>query len=151
MPDELQPGSPAPDFTLADQNGNKVRLSDYRGNCPVVLFFYPKDDSPGCTKEACKFRDEFENFRKSGAVILGVSDDSTASHLHFAGKYKLPYLLLSDPGGTARKLYGVKKSFGIIPGRVTFVIDRAGRIRSVFSSQTEFERHAQEALKALGT
>ncbi len=145
----LQPGSPAPDFTLSDQKGNKVRLSDYLGKCPVVLYFYPKDDTTGCTKEACKFRDEFESFRERGAVILGVSDDSAESHDRFAAKYQLPFLLLSDPGGTVRKLYGVKKTFGIIPGRMTFVIDRAGRIQKVFSSQTEFERHVDEALRAL--
>lgn len=149
MPAELQPGSPAPDFTLTSQTGLAIRLADYKGKNPVVLYFYPKDDTTGCTKEACRFRDEFENFRKLGAVILGVSDDSTASHQQFSAKYKLPFLLLSDPGGKVRKLYGVKKTFGILPGRVTFVIDREGRIRSVFSSQTEFERHAQEALQAL--
>jgi len=150
MPAELLPGAPAPDFTLPDQNGHSVRLSNFRGNCPVVLFFYPKDGTAGCTKEACKFRDEFENFRKAGATILGISTDSAASHREFASKNKLQYTLLTDQGGAVGKLYGVKKTFGIIPGRATFVIDRGGIVRRVFQSQTEFERHAQEALKGLG-
>ena len=150
MPAELLPGAPAPDFTLPDHNGHSVRLSNFRGNCPVVLFFYPKDGTAGCTKEACKFRDEFENFRKAGATILGISTDSAASHREFASKNKLQYTLLTDQGGAVGKLYGVKETFGIIPGRATFVIDRGGIVRRVFQSQTEFERHAQEALKGLG-
>ena len=150
MPAELQSGTVAPDFTLPDQSGHPVRLYNYRGNCPVVLYFYPKDDTSGCTKEACTFRDEFSKFQKAGAVVLGVSDDSPESHSRFSAKYKLPFPLLSDKGGEVRKRYGIRKTLGVIPGRVTFVIDRGGMIRRVFSSLMVAERHAEEALKGLG-
>jgi len=142
-------GTPAPDFELPDQHGNLVRLSQYRGRNPVVVYFYPKDDTTGCTIEACRFRDDFEKFRVTGAEILGISDDSSESHDRFASKYKLPFTLLSDQGGRLRKLYGVKKTFGVIPGRVTFVIDREGIVRHVFSSQSTPARHIEEALAAL--
>ncbi len=142
-------GTPAPDFELPDQHGEFVRLSRFRGKGPVVLYFYPKDDTTGCTIEACRFRDDFEKFRVTGAEILGISDDSTESHGRFASKYHLPFTLLSDKGGAVRKLYGVKKTFGVIPGRVTFVIDRQGIVRHVFSSQSSPARHVEEALMAL--
>ena len=142
-------GTPAPDFELPDQHGKPVRLSDYRGKSPVVVYFYPKDDTTGCTIEACRFRDDFEKFNITGAVVIGISDDSTESHSRFASKYQLPFTLLSDKGGRVRKLYGVKKTFGVIPGRVTFVIDKAGTIRHVFASQSKPARHVEEALIAL--
>src|SRR6202167_5085112 len=142
-------GMPAPDFELPDQNGRLVRLSQYRGKSSVVVYFYPKDDTTGCTIEACRFRDDFSQFQATGAVILGVSDDSTESHDRFASKYNLPFTLLSDKGGRVRKLYGVKKTFGVIPGRVTFVIDRQGIVRHVFLSQSSPARHVEEALVAL--
>ena len=142
-------GTPAPDFELPDQHGNPVRLSQYRGKSPVVVYFYPKDDTTGCTVEACRFRDDFEKFQVTGAQILGISDDSTHSHEKFASKYRLPFTLLSDKDGRVRKLYGVKKTFGVIPGRVTFVIDRQGIVRHVFSSQSSPARHVEEALMAL--
>ena len=142
-------GTPAPDFELPDQHGNLVRLSQYRGRSAVVVYFYPKDDTTGCTIEACRFRDDFEKFRSTGAEIIGISDDSTESHDRFASKYKLPFTLLSDKGGHVRKLYGVKKTFGVIPGRVTFVIDRQGIVRHVFSSQSSPARHVEEALVGL--
>jgi peroxiredoxin Q/BCP len=142
-------GTPAPDFELRDQHGNLVRLSQYRGKSEVVVYFYPKDDTAGCTIEACRFRDDFEKFRATGAEILGISDDSSEAHERFASKYKLPFTLLSDSGGRVRKLYGVKKTFGVIPGRVTFVIDRQGIVRHVFSSQSSPARHVEEALAGL--
>jgi peroxiredoxin Q/BCP len=142
-------GTPAPDFELPDQNGNIVRLSQYRGKSAVVVYFYPKDDTTGCTIQACRFRDDFEKFRATGAAIIGISDDSTESHDRFASKYSLPFTLLSDKGGRVRKLYGVKKTFGVIPGRVTFVIDRGGVVRHVFSSQSSPARHVEEALVGL--
>ena len=142
-------GTPAPDFELPDQHGNLVRLSQYRGRSAVVVYFYPKDDTTGCTIEACRFRDDFEKFRSTGAEIIGISDDSSESHERFASKYKLPFTLLSDKGGHVRKLYGVKKTFGVIPGRVTFVIDRQGIVRHVFSSQSSPARHVEEALVGL--
>lgn len=142
-------GTPAPDFELPDQRGNPVRLSQYRGRSAVVVYFYPKDDTTGCTIEACRFRDDFGKFRAAGAEIIGISDDSAESHGRFVSKYQLPFTLLSDKGGKVRKLYGVKKTFGVIPGRVTFVIDREGILRHVFSSQARPAQHVEEALGAL--
>lgn len=147
---ELRPGDAAPDFELTDQNGRIVRMSHFRGKQPVVVYFYPRDDTSGCTVEACTFRDDFEKFRAAGAEVIGISDDSPESHAKFVSKYKLPFTLLSDPNGSVRKLYGVKKTFGLIPGRVTFAIDRGGIIRQVFSSQLKPARHVAEALIALG-
>jgi peroxiredoxin Q/BCP len=143
------PGTPAPDFELHDQNGSVVRLSQFRGRNPVVLYFYPKDETKGCTIEACAFRDETPEFEAKGAVVIGVSDDSTESHAKFAAKHSLGFTLLSDKGGKVRKLYGVKKVLGIIPGRVTYVIDRAGIVRHIFSSSIDFAGHVREALAAL--
>ena len=146
---ELKAGQAAPDFELPDQQGKTVRLSQYRGKRAVVVYFYPKDDTSGCTAEACGFRDEFSEFQNADAEIIGISDDSTESHAKFATRYSLPFTLLSDKGGKVRKLYGVKKTLGIIPGRVTFVIDREGIVRHVFSSQTAFRKHVTEALAGL--
>jgi peroxiredoxin Q/BCP len=115
----------------------------------VVIFFYPKDDTTGCTKEACRFRDDFARFRQTGAQIVGISSDSAESHQRFAAKYSLPYTLLSDPGGRVRKLYGAVGFLGLMPGRATFVIDREGIVRHVFSSQMKFEEHVDEALRGL--
>ena len=145
----LTTGTIAPDFELADQNGNFIRLSQYRGKRAVVVYFYPKDDTTGCTIEACRFRDDFARFQGTGAEVLGISDDSGESHRRFASKYKLPFTLLSDEGGHVRKLYKVRKTLGIIPGRVTFVIDREGIVRHVFSSQSSPARHVEEALAAI--
>jgi peroxiredoxin Q/BCP len=145
----MEIGDTAPDFELPDQQGKTVRLIQFRGKSPVVVFFYPKDDTSGCTAEACGFRDDFEKFLAAGAEVIGISDDSTESHGRFVSKYKLPFTLLSDKGGLVRKLYGVKKTFGVIPGRVTFVIDREGVIRHWFSSQSKPTRHVEEALAAL--
>jgi peroxiredoxin Q/BCP len=146
---EISQGMAAPDFDLADQRGKRVRLSDYRGEKAVVVYFYPKDDTGGCTAQACRFRDDFEKFSEAGAVVIGISDDSTDSHERFASKYRLPFTLLSDKGGVVRKLYGVKKTLGLIPGRVTFVIDREGVVRHTFSSQSDPTRHVDEAIAAL--
>jgi len=143
-------GDVAPDFELPDASGERVRLNDFRGKNAVVVYFYPKDDTGVCTKQACTFRDDFAKFREAGAVILGISDDSTESHRAFAAKHSLPFPLLSDPGGKVRKLYGVKKAFGVLPGRVTFVIDRDGVVRHVYSGLFESHKHVQEALAALG-
>lgn len=144
-------GSKAPDFTLPSQSGEMVSLSDFLHRKPVVLFFYPKDDTPGCTKEACAFRDDHEQFGKLDAEVFGVSSDSVDSHKRFAGKHSLPFLLLSDEGGAVRKLYGVPNTFGLFPGRVTYVIDAEGTVRHVFASQLDVEKHVEEARKALGS
>jgi thioredoxin-dependent peroxiredoxin len=145
---QLTEGMAAPDFELPDQEGRAVRLSQFRGQ-PVVVYFYPKDDTKGCTAEACAFRDDTPRFEAAGAVVLGISDDSEDSHRRFAAKYQLGFTLLSDKGGKVRKLFGVKKTLGIIPGRVTYVIDREGIVRKVFSSQVDFTGHVREALAAL--
>jgi peroxiredoxin Q/BCP len=142
-------GDRAPDFTLADAEGKPVSLADFRGKRAVVLYFYPKDDTPGCTKEACSFRDSYEEFTQAGAEVIGVSSDSGSSHQGFAKKHRLPFTLLSDPGGAVRKKYGVPATLGLLPGRVTFVIDREGVVRHVFNSQLAATRHVSEALSAL--
>ncbi len=141
-------GSRAPDFTLPDQHGQPVTLADLRGGW-VVLYFYPADDTPGCTREACSFRDSHEDFVDAGARVLGVSSDSVAKHERFADKHGLPFTLLADEGGELRSAYGVPKSLGILPGRVTYVIDPDGIVRSVFNSQLQPTRHIAEALRAI--
>ncbi len=141
-------GSPAPDFTLPSQKGDSVTLSALRGQW-VVLYFYPADDTPGCTAEACSFRDSHEDFVDAGAVVLGVSSDSVTSHTKFAEKHSLPFTLLSDEDGALRKTYGVKKSMGLLPGRVTYVIDPEGIVRKVFSSQLGAKKHHTEALATI--
>jgi thioredoxin-dependent peroxiredoxin len=145
----VQPGQPAPDFELPDADGNRVKLSSYRGKKAVVLYFYPKDDTPGCTAEACSFRDSYQEFQDAGAEVIGVSSDSEASHGKFAKRHQLPFTLLSDAKGEVRKQYGVPATFGLLPGRVTFVIDRKGVVRHVFNSQLQATRHVAEALAAL--
>ncbi len=147
--DKVKVGSVAPAFTLPSQAGEMVSLKDFSGRKPVVLFFYPKDDSPGCTKEVCAFRDNFEEFSKLDAQVIGISTDSVESHRRFAAKYDLSFPLLSDVGSKIRRLYGVPKTFGLFPGRVTYVIDKEGVVSHVFASPLSVERHVQEALAAL--
>jgi peroxiredoxin Q/BCP len=142
-------GEKAPDFTLEDQDGKPVSLSDYRGRSNVVLFFYPKDFSPGCTRQACSFRDSYEDFTDLGAAVIGVSGDGVESHKRFLDTYLLPFTLLSDPEGEARSLYGAAKGFGLFPGRYTFIIDKAGVVRHVFTSETDMQKHVDEALRVL--
>ena len=143
-------GDLAPGFTLPSQSGEEVSLKDFLGKKrAIVLFFYPKDDTPGCTKEACSFRDGYEQFEKLEAEVIGVSSDSTKSHQRFAQRHGLPFVLLSDEEGEVRKLYGVPNTLGLFPGRVTYVIDNKGVVRHVFSSQLGVTKHVEEALIAL--
>jgi thioredoxin-dependent peroxiredoxin len=142
----VQVGDKAPDFTLMSQSGAPVRLSDRLEHGPVVLYFYPKDETPGCTKEACAFRDSHEVFGEAGAEVIGVSSDSTAKHASFAGHHNLPFTLLSDEDGSVRKSYGVPGLLGLIPGRVTYVIDQTGTVRHVFKSMTNIDGHVNDAL-----
>ena len=142
-------GSEAPNFVLPSQSGKMVSLKDFIGKRPLVIYFYPKDDTPGCTKEACAFRDEYEEFVKLDAEVIGVSSDSVESHRRFAEKHNLPFILLSDEGGKVKRLFGVPNTLGIFPGRVTYVIDETGVLRHVFSSQMRAIKHVEEALKAL--
>ena len=147
----LAVGDPAPKFTLKDQHGKTISLGDFAGRKNVVLYFYPKDDTPGCTKESCTFRDQYTAFTDIGAEVLGISSDSEQSHLKFAEKYNLPFPLLSDAGGAVRQQFKVPKSLGLLPGRVTFVIDKKGVIRHVFNSQLSPTKHVDEAMGVLKT
>jgi peroxiredoxin Q/BCP len=142
----MNSGDRAPEFELHANDGRTVRLADYRGKKAVVLYFYPKDETPVCTAEACAFRDEYEDFSAAGAEVIGVSDDPVDSHEKFAAHHKLPFVLASDPGGTLREKMGVKKTLGLLPGRVTFVIDKDGVIRDRFSSMLRFKAHVHNAL-----
>ena len=142
-------GDVAPDFTLPDQSGTPVRLRDLVGEKTVVLYFYPMDETPGCTIEARAFRDSYEQFSAKDAEVVGVSSDSVRSHRRFAQRHNLPFLLLSDRDGAVRQLYGVEKTLGLLPGRVTYVIDRTGVVRHVYSSQLRATRHPREALTVL--
>ena len=148
--DRVDVGSKAPNFTLRSQSGANVSLEDFLGRSPVVLFFYPKDDTPGCTKQACAFRDDYGQFGAVDAEVLGISSDSVGSHKSFAENNGLPFVLLSDEGGRVRQLYGVPKTLGLMPGRVTYVIDKEGVVRHVFS-QLAVSRHVEEALTALSS
>jgi thioredoxin-dependent peroxiredoxin len=145
----LQVGDKAPEFTLPKADGELLSLLDFRGRAEVVLFFYPKDNTPGCTAEACSFRDRYEVFRDAGAEVIGISTDSAESHARFASRFRLPFVLLSDKEGVIRERYGVRATFGLLPGRTTFVIDREGVIRHVFSSQFLPTKHVTEALSVL--
>jgi peroxiredoxin Q/BCP len=145
----VQVGDKAPDFTLPSQMGDNVTLSEFFGKKNIVLYFYPKDETRGCTREACGFRDQYDVFTSLGAEVLGVSGQSVESHKSFATHHGLPFILLSDEKNEVRQLYGVPASMGIIPGRVTFIIDKKGIVRHVFSSQFQPEKHIEEALKVL--
>ncbi|WNG58857.1 peroxiredoxin [Archangium gephyra] len=142
----IKTGDQAPDFSLPKQDGVPVQLKDLLQKATVVLYFYPKDDTPGCTKEACSFRDSYEAFKDAGAEVVGISSQSAASHEAFAAKYRLPFTLLADEGGKVRREYGVPSTLGLLPGRVTYVIDRKGVVRHVFNSQLNATRHVSEAL-----
>ena len=139
-------GDPAPDFTLLDQSGIPVHLAERLGKGPIVVYFYPKDNSTGCTAEACAFRDSYRDFRDAGAEVIGISSDSVESHRRFVEERHLPFLLLCDEHSRVRRLYKVPNTLGFIPGRVTFVLDQQGIIRHVFSSQVNATQHVKEAL-----
>lgn len=142
-------GNPAPDFTLPDHQSNDVTLSWFIGESNVVLYFYPKDFSPGCTAQACHFRDSYEDFTDLGAVVIGVSGDSPESHKRFVEEHLLPFILLSDGDNAVRKLYGATKGLGLLPGRVTYIIDKKGVVRHVFTSEINMRKHIDEALSIL--
>jgi len=145
----VQVGDKSPDFTLPSQMGDYVTLSEYFGNKNVVLYFYPKDETKGCIKEACAFRDSYDIFTGLGAVVLGVSGQSVESHKGFASHYGLPFLLLSDADNRIRQLYGVPATIGFIPGRVTYIIDKKGIVRHIFNSQYQPAKHVEEAKQVL--
>ena len=143
----IQVGDEAPDFPFTLKDGSPVSLKSLLQKKAVVLYFYPKDDTPGCTKEACSFRDAYESFSEAGAEVIGVSADAASAHDAFAAKHRLPFTLVSDADGSLRQRYGVPRSFlGLLPGRVTYVIDRKGIVQHVFNSQIQATRHISEAL-----
>jgi thioredoxin-dependent peroxiredoxin len=144
-------GDQAPYFELPSSTGENVRLSDFQGKSEVVLFFYPKDHSPACTAEACAFRDSYETFREAGAEVIGISSDPADSHRRFSDRFRLPFMLVSDADGSVRARYGVRRTLGLFPGRVTYLIDRDGIVRHIFSSQFRPMKHVSEALRILGS
>ncbi|XP_044481305.1 peroxiredoxin Q, chloroplastic-like [Mangifera indica] len=142
-------GQVPPEFTLKDQDGKNVSLSRFKGK-PVVVYFYPADETPGCTKQACAFRDSYEKFKKAGAEVIGISGDDTSSHKAFAKKYRLPFTLLSDEGNKVRKDWGVPADlFGTLPGRQTYVLDKNGVVQLIYNNQFQPEKHIDETLKLL--
>lgn len=145
----IQVGDLAPDFTLPNQDGSAVTLSHFRGQKAVVLYFYPKDDTPGCTIESCTFRDRYIDIQATGAEVIGVSSDPPNSHRQFAARHSLPFTLVSDEGNKVRNAYGVPSTLGLLPGRVTYIIDLEGKVRHIFNSQFNPKAHVSEAIKAL--
>ncbi|XWS26548.1 hypothetical protein CRYUN_Cryun26dG0040600 [Craigia yunnanensis] len=146
---KVNKGSVPPSFTLKDQDGKNVSLSKFKGK-PVVLYFYPADESPSCTKQACAFRDSYEKFTKAGAEVIGISGDDTSSHKAFAKKYRLPFTLLSDDGDKVRREWGVPADlFGALPGRQTYVLDKKGVVQLIYNNQFQPEKHIDETLKIL--
>jgi len=143
----LHAGDRAPEFTVTAADGQRVSLADFRRNHTVVIFFYPRDNTSICTQEACAFRDAYEDFVQVGAVIIGVSSDSNESHQSFAAEYRLPYIMLADIDGSLRRMFGVPNSLLILPGRVTYVIDREGIVRHVFNALLQGKQHMEEALR----
>lgn len=143
---QLAVGDQAPPFTATLQDGSTFDSAALLGRKALVLFFYPKDNTPVCTREACGFRDAYEAFQAVGAEVVGVSSDSPASHLAFAAKHRLPFPIISDPDRALRKLFGVPNPLGFLPGRVTFVIDKQGVVRLAFSALLVSDDHVKKAL-----
>ncbi|MEN9968985.1 MAG: hypothetical protein RIR94_1172 [Bacteroidota bacterium] len=148
MSQTIQIGDNCPAFSLPDSQGKQIHVNEYLGQKILVLFFYPKDDTPGCTKEACAFRDAYADFLDLGCEVFGISSDASQSHQAFQQKHQLPYPLLSDTQKKVRQLFGVPTSlFGLLPGRVTYVIGLDGKVAGIFNSQTNPVGHINEALK----
>lgn len=146
----LNPGDPFPAFTLPDHNGRDFDLGLYLGKSPLVIYFYPKNETPGCTREACLFRDKGYDFERYGALIIGISSDSATSHQQFRSHHRLDFPLLSDANGKIRKLLGIKPDFmGLLPARVTFVVDAKGNLVNTFRSQWDVNGHIESALHVL--
>lgn len=146
---ELKVGDRIPNFVVKDMDGNDFDSQDFVGKKPLVIYFYPKDNTPGCTAQACSFRDQYEDFKDLGAEVIGISSDSVDSHQKFAEQHKLPFILLSDSDKKIRKLFGVPSNmFGLLPGRVTYVTDRNGEIKMIFDSMMA-TKHIPKALEAI--
>lgn len=150
MSAQIKIGDHIPEFSLPNQDGEVINITDFIGN-PLVIYFYPKDNTPGCTAEACTFRDAYEDFRDLGAEVIGISSDSPETHKNFAEKHRLPFILLADEENVVEDLFGVPKSmFGMLPGRVTYIINEEGIVVHTFSGQLKVKKHVKESLKALG-
>lgn len=145
----IKKGDLAPDVNFSANTGEQVALKHYQSHKAVAIYFYPKDYTPICTREACAFRDAYEDFVEAGAVVIGVSSDSNQSHNSFARSHRLPFILVSDVDDTLRKAFGVPKTMGILPGCVTYVIDKQGIVRHVFNAQFLTDRHAKEGLNVV--
>ena len=144
---KIKEGDSVPAFKLQDQNGNWFDSESLKGQA-YVLYFYPKDDTPGCTAQACSFRDAIEDFKGIGVQVIGISSDSPESHKAFAERHRLPFTLLSDKGNKLRKSFGVPGGFfGLVPGRVTYVVDKNGVVQKIFNSQLQVTKHVSEALE----
>lgn len=144
----IQIGDDCPVFKLKNQFGEEFDLANLLGNKTLVIYFYPKDDTPGCTKEACSFRDRFEEFKDLGCEVIGISSDSEQKHSEFAQKHRLPFILLSDEQKSVRKQFGVPGNlFGLIPGRVTYIIGKDKKVKGIFNSLLNPEGHIQHALE----
>jgi peroxiredoxin Q/BCP len=150
MENRVKAGDPAPDFDGPTSDGSRLGLKDFVGKKNVVLYFYPKDDTPGCTKEACSFRDNLDSVRKMGAEVIGVSLDSVESHKKFATKFNLPFPLISDKEKRIAQAYGVLRDTGTSANRVTFIIDKSGKIAKVFP-KVDVTKHTEEVTEALKT
>lgn len=147
MSQKIVKGDQVPKFELPDQNGDAFDSKTLHGK-KHVIFFYPKDESPGCTKEACSFRDAYQDFQKAGAEVIGISSDEVRAHQSFISNHNLPYILLSDTEKKVRKQFGVPGSlFGLIPGRVTYVIDSKGIVQHIFNSQLNTQGHVKKAIE----
>jgi peroxiredoxin Q/BCP len=146
---KIQVGDCAPDFSATTQDGQRVCLNDFLGKKALILFFYPKDGTPVCTKEACAFRDSYDKILEAGAEVIGISSDSDESHRGFADRHHLPFPLISDADGALRTAFGVSKTLGLIPGRVTYVVDESGIVRLIFRAQFASEQHVCQALAAV--
>lgn len=147
---ELKTGDRIPYFSLPDRTGKHIKIDDILSEKSLVLYFYPKDETAGCTRQACFFRDHYQDFMDAGAEVVGISSDSNESHDNFARHHNLPFILLSDAGGELRKQFGVPNDlFGLLPGRVTFIIDRQGIIKYIFNSQVQIKKHITESLRIL--
>lgn len=150
MAQKLGKGDKIPSFKLKDQHDEWVNIDDHIGESPLVIYFYPKDDTPGCTREACSFRDSFEDFEALNAKVFGISADSPKSHKKFAEKHRLNFTLLSDQSRKVEKQFGVPRSIlGLLPGRVTYIVDQSGVIRHVFNSQFNADKHVKEAIRVI--
>jgi len=142
-------GDLLPDIALPDQNGNMVQLRGWIGRSALVVFFYPKDGSPVCTSEVCHFGQRHDEFRGLNAEVIGISSDRPESHARFSARHRLPFTLLSDTDGKARRRFGTGSTLGLIAGRVTYVVDRQGVVRHIYRSQFHARKHVERALSAL--